>query len=403
MALLGKNILLGITGSIAAYKAAEIVRLLVKAGAHVKVIMTSSATSFIAPLTFGTLSKNPVLAEFSEERTGTWNNHVELGLWADMFLIAPATANTMSKLAHGAADNLLSAVYLSARCPVWIAPAMDHDMYLHGTTKQNISLLRNFGNHIIEPSSGELASGLVGEGRLREPSEIIKLIHDHFNGSNSSIIHGKNVLVSAGPTRESIDPVRFITNHSSGKMGVAIANELQKRGGVVTLINGPGVDITSLSKGISVVNIISANEMFDQVMKYYKDSDISIMAAAVADYTPENTSSTKIKKSNNNEQIALKPTKDILASMGERKIKGQLLIGFALETDNEEQNAISKLEKKNLDMIVLNSLQDEGAGFNTDTNKITIIDRSRNTKKYALKSKTEVAVDIADKIELMLK
>ncbi len=394
MRLFKKRILLGVTGSIAAYKSAEIVRLLVKEGAEVQVIMTKSAHDFITPLTLGTLSKLPVLSDFSEPSSGTWNNHVELGLWADLMIIAPVTAHTLSKLTVGQCDDLLSAVYLSARCPVFLAPAMDLDMFSHPSTSQNISKLVTFGNRIIGPASGELASGLKGEGRMVEPedicSHVIQVLSPH------PILKDKKVLVSTGPTRESIDPVRFITNHSSGKMGVAIAESLAMKGALVTLVAGPGV-VAPRIPTISVVNVTTAEEMFVACMREYSDASITIMAAAVADFTPAKTAPSKIKKVAGNMNVELKSTKDILAHMGENK-GNKFLVGFALETDNEIPNAIGKLERKNLDLIVLNSLQDSGAGFNGDTNKITIIEKNKNATSYELKSKKEVASDITDKI-----
>ncbi|HMT29262.1 MAG TPA: bifunctional phosphopantothenoylcysteine decarboxylase/phosphopantothenate--cysteine ligase CoaBC [Bacteroidia bacterium] len=395
MRLFKKRILLGVTGSIAAYKTAELIRLLIKEGAEIQVIMTKSAHDFVTPLTLGTLSKNPVLTDFSSPVSGTWNNHVELGLWADAMIIAPISANTLSKMAEGQCDNLLLAVYLSARCPVFVAPAMDLDMFAHPATSENISRLISFGNRIIGPASGELASGLSGEGRMVEPAEICSYIVKSL--APDPKLTGKKVLISAGPTREPIDPVRFISNHSSGKMGVALAEEMALRGAEVTLVCGPGV-IKPKNAGIKIINTVTANDMFEACLEVFHMSDISVMAAAVADYTPVHIEQKKIKKSAQQFSIELKATKDILAQMGSEKKSHQLLVGFALETENELQNAIGKLERKNLDLIVLNSMQDKGAGFNSDTNKITIIEKNKNTTSYTLKSKKEVASDIADKI-----
>lgn len=395
MRLFKKRILLGVTGSIAAYKSAEIVRLLVKEGAEVQVVMTKSAHDFITPLTLSTLSGKPVLTDFSNPVSGAWNNHVELGLWAEIMLIAPVTANTLSKLAGGQCDDLLTAVYLSARCPVFLAPAMDLDMFAHPTTTENISRLLTFGNQIIGPASGELASGLKGEGRMVEPQDICAHIIQIL--SPDPFLQGKKALVSTGPTREAIDPVRFISNHSSGKMGVAIAESLALKGALVTLVAGPGVN-PPRNPAVKIVKVTSAHEMFEACLHEYPDSSITVMAAAVADFTPSTTAGSKIKKVSGNLNVELKATKDILAHMGELKKENQFLVGFALETDNEIPNAMSKLERKNLDLIVLNSLQDTGAGFNGDTNKITIIDKNKNITSFDLKSKKEVASDITEKI-----
>lgn len=394
MRLSGKKILLGVTGSIAAYKSAELTRLLIKEGAEIQVIMTRAAHDFVTPLTLGTLSKKPVYTEFSAPSSGTWNNHVELGLWADAMLIAPASANTIAKIAAGYCDNLLLATYLSAKCRVFIAPAMDLDMFAHTTTTQNITRLLSFGNCILGPESGELASGLKGAGRMVEPETIVENLIKAL--SPDPLIKGRKVLISAGPTREAIDPVRFISNHSSGKMGVALAEEMHRRGAEVTLVMGPGVKAPS-NGAIKLISVTSAADMHNACMRIFADSDITIMAAAVADFTPANPGDSKMKKTGNALQIDLIPTTDILAEMGRLKKDSQFLIGFALETDNELQNATSKLERKNLDMIVLNSMKDSGAGFNFDTNKITIIEK--NTKvatPYNLKTKEEVATDIVD-------
>jgi len=393
--LKGKKILLGVTGSIAAYKAAYIIRLLVKQGAEVKVIMTRDAHEFITPLTLSVLSKNPVLTEFSDNKSGSWNNHVELGLWADALLIAPATANTMAKMANGICDNLLLAVYLSVRCRTFIAPAMDLDMFAHPSTQLNIEKLRSFGNTIFEPDSGELASGLLGKGRMQEPDELVKLITDSLNATSK--LSGKKVMVTAGPTYESIDPVRFIGNHSSGRMGFALAEEFARHGATVTLISGP-TELELYNKSIKRIDVTSASEMYDSTVKQFSKTDIAVMSAAVADYTPEKVSLTKIKKSGDDLQLKLRKTRDILAELGKMKTKKQLLVGFALETDNEITNARKKLDAKNLDFIVLNSLKSKGAGFGHATNKVSIITNTGEVTDYKLKSKNEVAYDIVQKV-----
>lgn len=387
----GKKILVGVTGSIAAYKSAILVRLLVKEGCDVKVVMTGSAKDFVAPLTFSVLSKNPVASEFANRETGEWTNHVDLGLWADAMVIAPATANTMAAMASGICDNLLLAVYLSARCPVFLAPAMDLDMWKHQSTVSNIEKLKWFGNHIITPAFGELASGLTGEGRMEEPENILYLLKSFF--SNSLPLSGKKVMVTAGPTYENIDPVRFIGNRSSGKMGFAIADELAKQGAQVVLISGPSSQVAK-ADSILRIDVESAKEMYDACMQHSGNMDVVIMAAAVADYRPETTSTQKIKKQNNSMSVSLTPTEDILSELGRRKTKGQLIVGFALETSNELENAREKLRKKNLDFIILNSLNDKGAGFNHDTNRIRMIDSTFNIKEFDLKSKADVAKDI---------
>ena len=389
--LKNKNILIGVTASIAAYKSAYLVRLLVKSGANVKVIMTEASTEFIKPLTLATLSKNPVVIEFTKNKQGEWNNHVELGLWADAFLIAPASANTLAKMANGICDSLLLASYLSAKCPVYLAPAMDLDMYKHKSTVDNLKRLQSYGNKIIQPGTGELASGLFGEGRMAEPEEIISFLEKEF--CKKLPFTGKHVLVTAGPTYEAIDPVRFIGNHSSGKMGFAIAEEFANQGAEVTLVCGPN-SLKTINKNINRVDITSADELFNASHKAFKNVDIAILSAAVADYKPSKTASQKIKKSNGTKVIDLIPTKDTLAELGKLKTKKQLLIGFALETENEIENAKLKIKKKNLDLIVLNSLKDKGAGFKTDTNKITIIDKYNKIIKFELKSKEDVAKDI---------
>jgi phosphopantothenoylcysteine decarboxylase / phosphopantothenate---cysteine ligase len=391
--LKGKKILLGITGSIAAYKSAFLVRLLVKAGAEVKVIMTPSATDFISRLTLSTLSKNKVLINLFDE--DSWTNHVMLGRWADVMLIAPLSCNSLSKMAHGQCDNLLLAVYLSATCPVVVAPAMDEDMWHHQSTKENIQKLIQFGNKIIPVDKGELASGLIGDGRMAEPETIVKFIEDNFYVSKS--LSGKKAFVSAGPTYEPLDPVRFIGNHSSGKMGLAIAEELYTRGADVTLIIGPSA-INLPANGIKSVRINTAEEMYNACTKQFEESDIGVMAAAVADYTPVKVAANKIKKTNSELIIELKKTKDILKTLGEKKSPKQVLVGFALETNNEREYALGKLKSKNADMVVMNSLNDKGAGFGTDTNKITIFDKSGKEFNYELMSKKDAAKNIVDTI-----
>jgi phosphopantothenoylcysteine decarboxylase/phosphopantothenate--cysteine ligase len=393
--LKNKNILVGVSGSIAAYKSAFLVRLLVKAGANVKVIMTKAAADFITPLTLSTLSKNPVLIDFTKNKEGEWNNHVELGLWADAFLIAPASANTISKMANGLCDNLLLATYLSARCKVYFAPAMDLDMYKHKATLDNIKRLHSFGNLIIHPGNGELASGLFGEGRMAEPEEIISFLEKEF--SKDLLLKGKKALVTAGPTYEAIDPVRFIGNHSSGKMGFAIAEELAAQGAEVTLVCGPN-SLKLNNTDITRIDITSAEELYNASVKAFKTADLAVLSAAVADYKPVSAAKQKIKKTEGSKNIELTPTKDTLAELGKMKKKDQLLVGFALETNNEVENAKVKIKKKNLDLIVLNSMNDKGAGFKKDTNKVSIIDKNNKTIKFELKSKTEVAKDIVNVI-----
>ena len=400
--LKGKHILIGVTGGIAAYKTANIIRLLVKDGAEVKVIMTDHAKEFITPLTLATLSKNPVLTEFFDPENGNWNSHVDLGIWADLFLIAPATANSIAKMAAGIADNLLLTTYLSARCPVFIAPSMDMDMLNHPATIINIETLKAFGNTILEPTAGELASGLTGRGRLAEPEDIVKEITNFFTKKKIyKPLKGKKILINAGPTREPIDPVRFISNFSSGKMGIALADAAAEYGAKVDLVLGP-VNISPVSRTINVIDVTTAESMAAECISRFKDCDITILSAAVADYTPEKVMSSKIKKDGNELVLRLKPTTDIAASLGKIKKQSQILAGFALETDNEIEHATEKLSRKNLDIIVLNSLRENGAGFGHDTNKITLIDRYNNIDKFELKSKAEAAKDILNKIVSML-
>jgi phosphopantothenoylcysteine decarboxylase/phosphopantothenate--cysteine ligase len=397
--LKGRKILLGVTGGIAAYKAAVIIRLLVKEGAEVKVIMTPLAKEFITPLTLATLSKNPIFVDFFDPEDGRWNSHIELGLWADLFLIAPATANTMGKMASGIADNLLLTTWLSARCPVFLAPAMDLDMLAHPATAGNIEKLKSFGCHIIEPDTGELASGLEGKGRMAEPEAIVRELSEFLSKKKITELPllGRRVFVNAGPTVEPIDPVRYISNYSSGRMGIALADEAARLGAVVTLVLGP-VNIMPSEKNVVTVPVRTAAEMKEASLEAFRECDIAILAAAVADFTPEVTKDTKIKRGEGDMVIRLKPTEDIAATLGQIKEKGQFLAGFALETDNEVENAMGKLRRKNLDMIILNSLRDEGAGFGHQTNRVTIIDSNNNIDKFELKTKDEVASDILKKI-----
>lgn len=392
-----KKILIGVSGSIAAYKVATLVRLLVKQGAEVQVVMTNAATEFITPLTLSTLSKKPVFSEFVKDETGSWNNHVDLGLWADVILIAPATAHTLAKCANGICDDLLTAVYLSAKCPVIFAPAMDLDMYRHGSTLENLKKLQSFGNQIVSSNYGELASGLVGEGRMAEPEELVEILKEKFDNKISQKLYGKKILITAGPTQEPIDPVRFISNHSTGKMGYAIADKLAKAGAEVTLVSGQ-VALSLPDDSINLVKVRSAKEMFEASEKHFSDSDIIILAAAVADYTPATVADKKIKKKEETFNIELTKTVDIAKTLGQQKRDNQMMVGFALETDNEVENAIGKIKSKNLDMIVLNSLRDAGAGFGHDTNKIRIIHRDGSMKEFDLKSKQDVAQDIVEAI-----
>ena len=393
MALQGKKILLGVTGSIAAYKSAFLVRLLIKAGAEVQVLMTQSATEFITPLTLSTLSKNPVhINVISEE---AWNNHVEFGLWADAIVIAPLTANSLAKLANGICDNLISASYLSARCPVFFAPAMDLDMWKHPSTVANVQRLLSYGNHLIDVEDGELASGLSGKGRMAEPENIIQFLNDYFEKGQD--LKGKKALVTAGPTYEPIDPVRFIGNRSSGKMGVAISESLAKRGAEVSLVLGPS-KLSPNHPNIKIIRVESAQEMYEAATDIFDKSDVAILSAAVADYKPKEIATQKIKKKSEGMNIELEKTHDIAAALGALKRDNQVVIGFALETNDELKHASGKLEKKNFDFIVLNSLRDKGAGFNFNTNKITILHRGNKKQEFELKSKTEVAEDIVNEL-----
>jgi len=390
--LQGKKIIIGVTSSIAAYKAAYLIRLFRKKGAEVKVIMTPNAVEFITPLTLATLSNHPVTIEFSDKNSGEWNNHVELGLWADLFLIAPTSANTLAKLAKGISDNLLTATYLSARCPVFIAPAMDLDMYKHASTQENILIVKKNGNFVIDPEEGELASGLVGTGRMAEPENIIEIITAFFQKGNQ--FKSKRILITAGPTYEPIDPVRFIGNHSSGKMGYALADAFASRGAEVVLISGPSTE--EIKQRVEMIHVMTADQMYQAVMEKYKEIDIFVLAAAVADYKPQQVSQKKIKKKDQEFDLKLVKTVDIAQELGKIKKKEQFVMGFALETDNEIENAKQKIQNKNLNSIALNSLQDEQAGFKYDTNKITIIDREGNEQKLELKTKKEIAEDILD-------
>ncbi len=394
--LSGKNILLGISGGIAAYKTTFLVRLLIKAGAQVKIVMTQSAGSFVSPLTLSTLSKNPVLLDFVNEEDGSlsWNNHVELGLWADIMLIAPATANTLSKMANGTCDNLLLATYLSAKCPVYFAPAMDLDMYKHPSTKNSLDKLKSFGNTMIPAESGELASGLHGEGRMAEPENIVAFLREDL--ANGLPLSEKKVLITAGPTHEAIDPVRFLGNRSTGTMGFELAKKAANLGANVILISGP-THLNIDHNNIQLIRVTSAQEMYEACHEHYADTDISICAAAVADYRPKTIATEKVKKKDGELFIELERTPDILMSLGETK-KNQFLVGFALETQNELENAKGKLKRKHLDGIVLNSLKDDGAGFGGTTNKITFIDKNSEIKAFDLKTKSEVASDIWEEI-----
>lgn len=398
--LRNKKILLGVCGSIAAYKAVFLTRLLVKAGADVKVIMSPAAVDFVQPLTFATLSKNECLSSYTKTEGGLWNNHVDLALWADVMLIAPATVGTLAKMAHAICDNLLIGTYLSTRCPVLIAPAMDEDMYHHPANQENFKKLQGFGHHIIPVGNGELASGLFGDGRMAEPEEIVDYLIDFFQPNDSPLRH-KKVIITAGPTYEHIDPVRFIGNHSSGKMGIALADTIAQLGAEVTLILGPST-LKPTHSNVKVISVSSASEMYQATSQLYDDLDVIIFAAAVADYAPMHAAEHKIKKKGDSFTLELKKNIDIAASFGKVKKKHQLSVGFALETQNEELHAKEKLQKKNFDFIVLNSLADKGAGFKHDTNKISIVDNKSKVHSFELKSKTEVARDIVDMIEKKL-
>ena len=392
----GKHIILGICGGIAAYKSVYLLRLLVKAGAEVQVVITPAGKEFITPVTLSSLSGKPVISEFFTANTGSWNSHVDLGLWADAMIIAPATASTIGKMANGIADNMLVTTYLSAKCPIFLAPAMDLDMMAHPSTKRNLELLASYGNYIIEPAVGELASHLVGKGRMEEPENIVKAVEAYF--SSQCDLKGRSVMITAGPTYERIDPVRFIGNYSSGKMGYAIAEECARRGAEVTLVSGP-VSLKCSNPRIRRIDVESAREMLEAADEAFAMSDVAIMCAAVADYYVENRATTKIKREKDEiPQIVLKRNPDIAATLGAKKRPGQLLVGFALETDNEAVNAKSKIERKNLDFIVLNSLRDKDACFGTDTNKVTIIAADGAEKPFALKPKSEVARDIVDEV-----
>lgn len=390
-----KKIVLGITGGIAAYKACNLARLLIKKGAEVQVVMTPSAKEFITPLTLSTLTHKPVVSEFFDRRDGSWHSHVDIGLWADAMIIAPATASSIGKMANGIADNMLITTYLSMKAPVFVAPAMDLDMYAHPSTQQNIQRLVSYGNHIIEPGTGFLASKLEGKGRMEEPEKIVEVLEKHFSKQQS--LTGKSVLITAGPTYEKIDPVRFVGNYSSGKMGYALAEACAKQGAEVTLVSGP-VMLQTKHPAIRRIDVESAQEMYDAATTHFPQADIAILSAAVADFTPETTADKKIKRKGDELVLNLRPTQDIAAALGAIKNDKQLLVGFALETDNEVQNAQDKMKRKNFDFIVLNSLQDKGAGFRVDTNKITIIDRQQGTTAYETKSKQEVAEDIVEYI-----
>lgn len=393
--------LLGITGSIAAYKAAALVRLLVKEGAEVQVVMTAAAKQFITPLTMATLSRNPILVEFFDPENGQWNSHVSLGLWADLYLIAPASANTLAKMAHGIADNLLLTTYLSAKCPVMVAPAMDLDMYAHPATQEALSILRSRGVAVVEAASGELASGLEGKGRMEEPERIVDRIRTFFQKGTS--LKGRKALVTSGPTREAIDPVRFISNHSTGKMASAIADELARRGAEVTVVSGPA-PVRPSESSVRIIDVVSAKEMYERtVAEYDNGCDITVLCAAVADFTPAVCSGSKIKKDGSAMTLELVPTEDIAAAIGRRRRPGGVVAGFALETDHAEANALGKLGRKNMDMIVLNSMRDAGAGFGTDTNKVTMFFRNGDRVDLPLESKAEVACGIVDSIEKLLR
>ena len=397
--LKNKKIVLGITGSIAAYKACILVRLLIKKGAEVQVVMTPAAKEFITPLTLSTLTQKPVVSEFFDRRDGSWHSHVSLGLWADAMIVAPASASTIGKMANGVADNMLITTYLSMKAPVFVAPAMDLDMYAHPTTQQNLKKLASYGNHIIEPGTGFLASNLEGKGRMEEPEKIVEALEQYF--AKQSLLAGKKVLITAGPTYEKIDPVRFIGNYSSGKMGFALAEVCAEQGAEVTLVSGP-VSLTAKHPAIKRIDVESAAEMYNAATKCFPKADIAILCAAVADFTPKVTADKKIKRKGNNLKLELQPTQDIAAALGAAKKKKQVLVGFALETNDELKNARDKMKRKNLDFIVMNSLQDKGAGFRVDTNKVTILD-SHGLTAFDTKSKREVAEDIVEHLSQLLK
>lgn len=397
--LQGKKIVLGITGSIAAYKACYLIRGLIKQGAEVQTVITPAGKEFITPLTLSTLTGKPVVSEFFDRRDGSWHSHVKLGLWADAMLIAPASASTIGKMANGIADNMLITTYLSMKAPVFIAPAMDLDMYAHPSTQKNLNTLRSYGNHIIEPTTGFLASHLEGKGRMEEPDKIIETLDRFFAGKND--LQGKRILITAGPTYEKLDPVRFIGNYSSGKMGMALAEECAQRGAMVELVCGP-VNIKSCHPNIHRTDVESAAQMYKAATEAFPNTDAAILCAAVADFTPAAVADNKIKREGNKLTLELQPTQDIAKALGKMKQEGQVMVGFALETNDEENHAKEKLEKKNLDFIVLNSLQDEGAGFRHDTNKVTFIDKEGETR-FPLKSKTEVAKDIVNKLATIIR
>ena len=401
MNLAGKRIILGVTGSIAAYKAVYLLRLLIKEGAQVQVIMTPTAKEFVGPVTFSALSGNTVLSDFFSSAGGDWNSHVDMGVSADLMLIAPLTATTLGKMAGGIADNLLVTTYLSARCPVVVAPAMDVDMYNHPSTQKNLEVIKGFGNHVIDPGSGELASGLEGRGRMEEPEAILQFIKNMGSGAAKKKLLNKQVLVTAGPTQESIDPVRYIGNHSSGKMGYAIAEAFAGQGATVKLVSGP-VSVQTGDPRVEVISVTSAREMYEVCRELAHQSDIAVFNAAVSDFTPVKPSTMKVKRGNEEWILKLKPTRDIAGELGNAKKEGQFFVGFALETDHGMEHAREKLEKKNLDLIVLNSLEEEGAGFGSDTNRVTMIDRTGNADEFKLKPKHQVATDLVKRVIKMI-
>ncbi len=401
MNLAGKHIILGVTGSIAAYKAVYLLRLLVREGARVQVIMTPTAKAFVGPVTFSALSGSTVLSDFFSSEGGDWNSHVELGVSADLMLIAPVTATTLGKMAGGIADNLLVTTYLSARCPVVVAPAMDMDMYNHPSTQKNLEVIKGYGNHVIEPGSGELASGLEGRGRMEEPDAILQFIKNLDPGPAKKKLLNKQVLVTAGPTQESIDPVRYIGNHSSGKMGYAIADAFAREGATVTLVSGP-VHVRTENPDIKVIRVSSAEEMYEACRGVAGSTEIAVFNAAVSDFTPVEPQARKVKRGNQEWSIRLQPTKDIAAELGRKKRSGQLFVGFALETDHGLEHAVAKLKSKNLDLIVLNAAGEAGAGFGTDTNRVTMIDRSGKVEEYELKPKDQVATDLVNRLIKMM-